>query len=47
MYAEIVASNHAKGLDDCPRLCVMLSCVCKGLCDGLITDPQKSYQLSK
>jgi hypothetical protein len=27
-------------------LCVVLSCVGRGLCDGLITRPEESYRMS-
>jgi len=39
--AGIVGSNPAGGMDVC--LCCVISG--KGLCDGLITRPEKSYQL--
>jgi hypothetical protein len=34
-------------MDVCPRLSVLLSCVGKSLCDGLITRPEESYRVSK
>jgi hypothetical protein len=39
--------NPARGMDVC-LLClyVALSCVGRGLCDGLITRPEKSYRVS-
>jgi hypothetical protein len=37
----------AKGMDVCPLcLYVVLSCVGRGLCDGLITRPEESYRVS-
>jgi hypothetical protein len=40
-------SNPSWGMDVC-LLClyVVLSCVGKGLCDGLITRPEESYRVS-
>ena len=40
-FARIVGSNPAGGMDVC--LCCVLSG--RGLCDGLITSPEKSYRL--
>ena len=40
--AGIVGSNPAEGMDVCVE-CFVLSG--KGLCDGLITRPEKSYRL--
>jgi hypothetical protein len=42
--AEIVSLNPAYGMHVCPRLSVVLSCVGRGVCDGLITRPKESYQ---
>jgi hypothetical protein len=42
-FAETAGSNLAEGMDVC-----LLSVVClsgRGLCDGLITRPEKSYRL--
>jgi hypothetical protein len=38
--------NPARGMDVC-LLClyVVLSCVCRGLCDGLIPRPEDSYRV--
>jgi hypothetical protein len=43
----IAGSNHARGMDVC-LLCfyVVLSCVGRGLCDGLMTRPEESYRVS-
>jgi hypothetical protein len=40
-------SNPARGIEVC-LLClnVVLSCVGRGLCDGLITRPEESYRVS-
>jgi hypothetical protein len=35
------------GMDVCFCLYVVLSCVGRGLCDGLITRPKESHQVSK
>jgi hypothetical protein len=41
-------SNPARGNDVCLLyLYVVLSCVGRGLCDGLITRPEESYHVSK
>jgi hypothetical protein len=47
LVAGIVGSNPARGMDVC-LLClyVVLSCVGRGLCDGLITCPEESYHVS-
>jgi hypothetical protein len=47
LVAGIAGSNPARGMDVC-RLClyVVLSCVGRGLCDGLITRPEESYRVS-
>jgi hypothetical protein len=42
-----VGWNPARGMDVCICFCVALSCVGRGLCDGLITRPKVSYQVSK
>jgi hypothetical protein len=43
----VACSNPARGMDVC-FLClyVMLSCVGRGLCDGLTTRPEESYRVS-
>jgi hypothetical protein len=45
--AGITGSNPAEGMDVC-LLClyVVLSCVGRGLCDGLITRPEETYRVS-
>jgi hypothetical protein len=45
--AGIVGSNPSRGMDVF-LLClyVVLSCVGRGLCDGLITRPDESYRVS-
>jgi hypothetical protein len=47
LVAGIAASNPAEGTDVC-LLClyVVLSCVGRGLSDGLITRPEQSYRAS-
>jgi hypothetical protein len=42
----VVDSNPARGMDVC-LLClyVVLSCVGRGLCDGLISSPEESYRV--
>jgi hypothetical protein len=44
--AGIAGSNPARGMDVC-LLClyVVLSCVGRDLCDGLITSPEESYHV--
>jgi hypothetical protein len=44
LVAGIAGSCPARGMDVC-LLClyVVLSCVGRGLCDGLITRPEESY----
>jgi hypothetical protein len=46
-FAEVAGSNPAQGMDVC-LLClyVVLSCVDRGLCDGLITLSEESYRVS-
>jgi hypothetical protein len=46
LVAGVMGSNPAKGIDVC-ALClyVVLSCVGRGLCDGLITSPEESYRV--
>jgi len=46
LVAEIAGSNPAQGMDVC-LLClhVVLSCVGRGFCDGLITRPEESYRV--
>jgi hypothetical protein len=45
--AGVAGSNPARGMDIC-LLClyVVLSCVGRGLCDGLITRLEESYRVS-
>jgi hypothetical protein len=45
--ARVTGSNSARG-HGCLYLClyVVLSCVGRGLCDGLITRPEESYRVS-
>jgi hypothetical protein len=47
LVAGIAGSNPARDMDIC-LLClyVVLSCVGRGLCDGLITRPEESYRVS-
>jgi hypothetical protein len=47
LVAGIAGSNPARGMYVC-LLClyVVLSCVGRGLCDGLITRPEESYSVS-
>jgi hypothetical protein len=46
LVAGIAVSNTAVGMDiDLLCLHVMLSCVGRGLCDGLITRPDESYRV--
>jgi hypothetical protein len=47
LVVGIAGSNPAEGIDVC-LLCfyVVLSCVGRGLCDGLITRPEESYRVS-
>jgi hypothetical protein len=40
--AVIVGSNPALCMEVCFRIFVMLSCVGRGLCDGLISHPKES-----
>ena len=40
--AGIVGSNPAEGTDVCVECCVLSG---RGLCNGLITCPEKSYRL--
>jgi hypothetical protein len=44
--AGVAGSNPARDMDVC-LLClyVVLSCVGRGLCDGLITPPEESYRV--
>jgi hypothetical protein len=39
-------SNPARGMDVCLLCYVVLSCVGRGLCDGLISRPEESYHVS-
>jgi hypothetical protein len=44
--AGVAGSNTARGMDVCLScLYVVLSCVGRGLCDGLITRPEESYRV--
>jgi hypothetical protein len=47
LVAGIAGSNPAEGIDVC-LLClyVVLSCVGRGLCDGMITRPEESCSVS-
>jgi hypothetical protein len=47
LISRIAGSNPADSMDVC-LLClyVVLSCVGRGLCDGLITCPKESYRVS-
>jgi hypothetical protein len=47
LVVGIAGSNPKKDMDVC-LLClyVVLSCVDRGLCDGLITRPEESYRVS-
>jgi hypothetical protein len=47
LVAGVAVSNSFRGMDVC-LLClyVVLSCVGRGLCDGLITRPEESYRVS-
>jgi hypothetical protein len=47
LVAGIAGSNPAQGMDVC-LLClyVVLPCVGRGLCDGMITRPEESYHVS-
>jgi hypothetical protein len=47
LVAGIAGTNPAWGMDVC-LLClyVVLSCVGRGFCDGLITRPEESYRVS-
>jgi hypothetical protein len=48
LVVGIAGSNPAQGMDVCLScLYVVLSCVGRGLCDGLITHPEESYCVSK
>jgi hypothetical protein len=48
LVAGVMGSNPAWGMDIC-LLClyVVLSCVGRGFCDGLITRPEGSYRVSQ
>jgi hypothetical protein len=47
LVAGIAGSNPARDMDVCLLcICVVLSCVGRGLCDGLITRPEESYRVS-
>jgi hypothetical protein len=47
LVSGVAVSNPARGMDVC-LLClyVVLSRVCRGICDGLITRPEESYRVS-
>jgi hypothetical protein len=46
LVAEIAGSSTARGMDVCVLcLYVMLSCVGRGLCDGLISRPEEFYRV--
>jgi hypothetical protein len=47
LVAGIVGSNPARGMDVC-HLCLygVLSCVGRGLCDGMKTRPEEFYRVS-
>jgi hypothetical protein len=47
LVAGVAGSNPGRGMDVC-LLClyVVLSCVGRGPCDGLITRPEESYRVS-
>jgi hypothetical protein len=44
LVAGIAGSNPTEGMDVC-LLCVVLSCVGIGLCDGLIIRPEESFRV--
>jgi hypothetical protein len=47
LVAGIAGSNPTESMDICLLcLCVVLPCVGRGLCDGLITRPEESYEVS-
>jgi hypothetical protein len=47
LVAGVAGSNNAEGMDVCLLcLCVVLSCVGRGPCDGLIPCPKESYRVS-
>jgi hypothetical protein len=43
LVTGVVGSNPARGMD---VFVSVLSCVGRGLCDGLITRPKESYRVS-
>jgi hypothetical protein len=46
LVAGVAVSNPAWDMDFCLLcLCVVLSCIRRGLCDGLITRPEESYRV--
>jgi hypothetical protein len=47
MVIGIVGSNLARDVDVCLCFCVVMSCVVRGVCDGLVTLPKESYHMSK
>jgi hypothetical protein len=47
LVAGVASLNPTLGMDVCLFcLYVVLSCVCRGLCDGLIARPEESYRVS-
>jgi hypothetical protein len=46
LVAGIAGSNPARGMDVCLLCLDVLSCVGRGLGDGLITRPEESYRVS-
>jgi hypothetical protein len=48
LVAWIAGSNSARSMDACFVFIqyVVLSCVGRGFCDGLITRPEESYRVS-
>jgi hypothetical protein len=47
LVVGVAGSNPTRGMDVC-LLCLyaVLSCVCRGLCDGLNTRPEEFYHVS-
>jgi hypothetical protein len=46
LITGIIGSDPARGMVVCLCVCVVLSYVGRGLCDGMITRPKSSYQVS-
>jgi hypothetical protein len=44
--AGVAGSNSAPGVDVCLLCLYVVSCIGRGLCDGLITRPEESYRVS-